>query len=458
MMNRVYASFKKMSNSTKVANQTCERYNKSQVSRILMYLILLLLLGLTLAFFPLTAVEKISSFKHSVHTEKKPWTDKDFFNDPKNFQFAIVADRTGGPRAGVFAKAVGKLNELRPEFVITVGDLIQGGAGNRNVEKLKGQWQEFNSFIKGFDMPFFYLPGNHDLGNEVADQIWDEMFGVRYYSFVYKEVLFLCLNTQGGPGSKPALLQVEQIEWALEQIKKNDNVRWTLVFMHQPLWLMEEGILIREKGKKILRKTETGWPKIAKALKGSRHTVFAGHVHHYGKYERNGTSFYTLGTTGGGSKLRGGAFGEFDHATWVTMTDKGPKMANLSIDGIMKDDVTTESHQIFWRSLVFEEYFKKETSLDGKSLTLILANPFDFQINGRLTWVSPKSSNLEIIPKVKNISLDPGDKDKIIFNLLSHNEKKNNPRSLPKLEVRFKAENDALDLSMLLDIPLEKQS
>ncbi len=406
--------------------------------------------------FLLSAIEKISSFKHSVHTEKKPWTDKDFLNNPKDFQFAIVADRTGGPRQGVFPKAVGKLNELRPEFVITVGDLIQGGAGNRNVEKLKGQWLEFNSFIKGFDMPFFYLPGNHDLGNEVADQIWDEMFGVRYYSFLYEDVLFLCLNTQGGPGSKPALLQDKQIEWALGELKKNDQVRWTLVFMHQPLWLMEEGILIRDKGKKILRKTETGWPKIAKALKGRRHTVFAGHVHHYGKYERNGTSFYTLGTTGGGSKLRGEAFGEFDHATWVTMTDKGPRMANLSIDGIMKDDVTTESHQIFWRSLVFEEYFKRETRLNGKSLTLILANPFDFHLSGRLTWVSPKSTNLEISPKVRNISLEPDAKEEIIFNILSHSEKKNHSRLMPKLEVRFKTESDALDLSMLLDIPLEK--
>ena len=419
-------------------------------------LLFIVFFGFYQCSFLLSAIEKISSFKHSVHTEKKPWTDKDFLNNPKNFQFAIVADRTGGLRQGVFPKTVSKLNELRPEFVITVGDLIQGGTGNRNVEKLKGQWQEFNSFIKGFDMPFFYLPGNHDLGNEVADQIWDEMFGVRYYSFLYEDVLFLCLNTQGGPGAKPALLQDKQIEWALGELKKNDKVRWTLVFMHQPLWLMEEGILIRDKGKKILRKTETGWPKIAKALKGRRHTVFAGHVHHYGKYKRNGTSFYTLGTTGGGSKLRGEAFGEFDHATWVTMTDKGPRMANLSIDGIMKDDVTTESHQIFWRSLVFEEYFKRETRLNGKSLTLILANPFDFNIKGRLTWVSPKSTNLEIYPQVMNISLEPDAKEEIVFNILSHSEKKNHSRLMPKLEVRFKTESDALDLSMLLDIPFEK--
>ena len=184
--------------------------------------------------------------------------------------------------------------------------------------------------------------------------------------------------------------------------------------------------------------------------------MFAGHVHHYGKYERNGTSFYTLGTTGGGSKLRGEAFGEFDHATWVTMTDKGPRMANLSIDGIMKDDVTTESHQIFWRSLVFEEYFKRETRLNGKSLTLILANPFDFNIKGRLTWLSPKSTNLEIYPKVRNISLEPDAKEEIVFNILSHSEKKNHSRLMPKLEVRFKTESDELDLSMLLDIPFEK--
>ena len=170
--------------------------------------------------FPLWGVEKISNFTHSVQTERKPWTQKEFINDPKDFQFAIVSDRTGGPRLGVFPRAVEKLNQLRPEFVITVGDLIKGGAGNRNVEKLKGEWKEFNSFVDGFDMPFFYLPGNHDLGNEVADQIWDEMFGVRYYSFVYENVLFLCLNTQGGPGSKPALLQDEQIDELIGKMMK----------------------------------------------------------------------------------------------------------------------------------------------------------------------------------------------------------------------------------------------
>jgi hypothetical protein len=63
--------------------------------------------------------------------DKKPWTEKEFINHPKDFQFAFVSDRTGGPREDVFPRLVDKLNELRPVFVITVGDLIEGGAGNR---------------------------------------------------------------------------------------------------------------------------------------------------------------------------------------------------------------------------------------------------------------------------------------------------------------------------------------
>ena len=274
---------------------------------------------------------------------------------------------------------------------------------------------------------------------------------------MYKNVLFLCLNTQGGPGSKPALLEDDQIQWALHELRKNQQVRWTIVFMHQPLWLMEEGILIRKNGKKELRRTDTGWPRLAKELKKQPHTVYAGHVHHYGKYFRNKTSFYTLGTTGGGSKLRGEAFGEFDHATWVTMTDEGPRMANLLIDGIMKDDVTTENHQKFWRSLVFEEYFKKGSSLDGQSLTLILRNPFEFKIDGRLSWIQPAHKNVEVDPMSSNVSLFPGKVKVLKFKLQEIDEsKKRGFKSLPKLEVRFKSEDNSFDLEMLMDILVEK--
>src|SRR5262245_44676538 len=37
---------------------------------------------------------------------KNPWTSLELNNQPRNFQFAIVTDRTGGHRPGVFADAV----------------------------------------------------------------------------------------------------------------------------------------------------------------------------------------------------------------------------------------------------------------------------------------------------------------------------------------------------------------
>ena len=59
--------------------------------------------------------------------EAKPWTSRDFKNDPENFQFAVIGDRTGGANVqGTFYMAMSQLNLLQPEFVINVGDIIEG--------------------------------------------------------------------------------------------------------------------------------------------------------------------------------------------------------------------------------------------------------------------------------------------------------------------------------------------
>src|SRR3954471_15463858 len=43
-----------------------------------------------------------------------PFTHLQFNEGPDRFQFAIVTDRTGGHRAGVFEDAIRKLNLLQP--------------------------------------------------------------------------------------------------------------------------------------------------------------------------------------------------------------------------------------------------------------------------------------------------------------------------------------------------------
>jgi hypothetical protein len=53
----------------------------------------------------------------------------------------MVSDRTGGHRAGVFSRAVELLNLMQPEFVLSVGDLIEGSPDDDGT--LARQWREF---------------------------------------------------------------------------------------------------------------------------------------------------------------------------------------------------------------------------------------------------------------------------------------------------------------------------
>src|SRR2546423_147826 len=74
--------------------------------------------------------------------ERNPWTGTTLNNQPDEFQFAIVSDRTGGHRARVFSQAVARLNLLQPEFVLSVGDLIEGG--KKPEKQLAAEWAEFD--------------------------------------------------------------------------------------------------------------------------------------------------------------------------------------------------------------------------------------------------------------------------------------------------------------------------
>jgi 3',5'-cyclic AMP phosphodiesterase CpdA len=258
-----------------------------------------------------------------VPEDRNPWTNLRLNNDPADFQFAIVSDRTGGHRAGIFSQAVEQLNLLQPEFVLSVGDLIEGYT--TNADKLAQEWKEFQGYVSKLQMPFFYVPGNHDLANAFEETVWKEKFGRRWYHFIYRDVLFLLLCSDDPPG-KEGTIGPQQRDWVQKVLAENRNVRWTIVALHRPIW-------------NSTNVEKNGWLEVEKLLTGRPYTVFAGHVHRYQKFIRNGMCYYQLATTGGGSKLRGIRYGEFDHIVWVTMKRDGPVLANILLDGIYPEDL-----------------------------------------------------------------------------------------------------------------------
>jgi hypothetical protein len=255
--------------------------------------------------------------------DRNPWTHLKLNNDPSDFQFVVVSDRTGGHREKIFSRAVEQINLLQPEFVLSVGDLIEGYTTDG--DKAAKEWREFQSFASRLQMPFFYAPGNHDVANPFLAKLWREKFGRLYYHFVYKDVLFLVLNSDDPPAS--GTLSQTQIDYVKKTLEDNANVRWTVVALHKPIWTQSN-------------LDKNGWLEVERLLAGRRYTVFAGHVHRYQKFVRQGMNYYQLATTGGGSRLRGVRYGEFDHIVWVTMKNDGPVLANVMLDGVYPENLS----------------------------------------------------------------------------------------------------------------------
>ena len=305
----------------------------------------------------------------------KPWTSLNINDKPGQFQFVVVTDRTGGMRPGIFEKGVEKINLLQPEFVMSVGDLIQGYT--TDTIEINRQWDEFTGFVNSLEMPFFYVPGNHDVTNPVMERIWKKRFGPTHYSFVYKDVLFMALNSEDQTrGSGRGSISPPQLEWIRKTLESNRDVKWTFLFMHQPLWAQQTD--------------PVNWFDVEKLLANRNHTVFAGHHHNYQRFERNNSQYYMLATMGGSSLLRGPQLGEFDHFVWVTMTEKGPILANLQLEGVFDHDLFNEELAAFtdklWKSdlIRIEPLYVRDAVFRQDSIRFRITNPFDVPVKVKI--------------------------------------------------------------------------
>lgn len=288
---------------------------------------------------------------------EKPWTSEDFKNNPDNFQFAIIGDRTGGANVeGTFNLAMPQLNLLQPEFVINVGDMIEGYS-DQDAE-LNAEWDEVDAMLADLEMPFFRVVGNHDISNSVSQRVWRDRHGATYYGFVYKNVLFLALDTEDNSRpeppaamkealetynrlqtedpeaakkmlaefmsdeaviaglSKPVEFPEKQMAWIEKTLADNADVRWTFVFTHEPAW----------------ENPSDTFKEIQSMLQSRDFTWFAGHLHYYDYDEIDGREYITMGPAGASFHHEGP--GNVDHMTWVTMTDDGPEIGNIALKGV----------------------------------------------------------------------------------------------------------------------------
>jgi len=90
-----------------------------------------------------------------------------------------------------FEQAVRQINELNPDFAVICGDLVHHASDS--------SYSDFKRILKGFSMPCYLAPGNHDVGripNDTTLAYYRKTIGKDYYTFQNKGYPFVITNTQ----------------------------------------------------------------------------------------------------------------------------------------------------------------------------------------------------------------------------------------------------------------------
>jgi len=237
---------------------------------------------------------------------------------PDDFRFVIVGDRTATPEWGLMPKAFEEINHLSPDFVISVGDLIDGyGDKPRVIERL---WDEFDAEVATLKSPFVYVPGNHDVWNATSRGIYEARYGPTYRSFNYRGLHFITLDTEQPDGSGTPVDRVtgQQLEWLREDLARNRGARQTLLLMHRPLW--QNG----------------GLDEVYPLLAGQRVHIFAGHHHRYSYDEIRGIPHVILSAVAGSLPSNGPVeSGCFRHYVFATARGSSLRLAIVQLGGVL---------------------------------------------------------------------------------------------------------------------------
>lgn len=232
------------------------------------------------------------------------------------FTFAFLADIHLQPEleAGKgFRKAIDMVNQLRPDFVITGGDLIMDAleAGYSRADSLYRMYAQFSAH---FRMPVYNTIGNHDIlgwrgGSGISPShplfgkgMYEKRVGRTFYSFDYGGWHFIVLDSvERGTGREyTGRIDKQQLEWIRKDLSKLNRDTPIAVSTHIPLVSVIPQL--REGAGKGISPSEVvaNSTEVLELFRGhDLRLVLQGHLHLIEEIEVDGTTYITAGAVSG---------------------------------------------------------------------------------------------------------------------------------------------------------------
>lgn len=166
------------------------------------------------------------------------------------FSFVFMTDIHLAPERNAiegFTKAIQSVNDLKPDFVITGGDLIMDALGQR-YSKADSLYDLYLDTVKEFKMVVHNTLGNHEIygiysrsgadhtNPEFGEKMFEKRIGESYYSFEHKGWKFMILNSVEDTGNDSYVGKIDdgQIEWIKAELSKTDKPTPVVISTHIP--------------------------------------------------------------------------------------------------------------------------------------------------------------------------------------------------------------------------------
>ncbi|RLD80658.1 MAG: metallophosphoesterase [Bacteroidetes bacterium] len=236
--------------------------------------------------------------------------------EEESFSFAFMTDIHVQPEQNAtegFRAAIAEVNALKPDFVITGGDLIMDALGV-SFDRADSLYALYEEVSGDFNMPVYNTIGNHEVfgiyekSGIMPDHpdyrfgMFEKRLGKTYYSFNHKGWHFIVLNSVQETEDRHyiGMIDEEQMEWIKSDLLEVDPETPIVISTHIPFITVYTQIIYGEYAPEYHGLVVENAREVLDIFTGhDLKIVLQGHLHYLEDIQVYGTHFITVGAVSG---------------------------------------------------------------------------------------------------------------------------------------------------------------